>query len=69
MKTVKAVKRFIGVKDEGGIVEKDREFSVSDNRCKTLKKQGFVKELKAPIKTKELKINKQTKKIRFKKKR
>ena len=57
----KAIRNFVGQKNEGGFIQKDSKLDVPQARFDVLKALGYVKELKAPKATKELKIDKDSK--------
>ena len=57
----KAIRDFVGQKNEGGFVKEGTKMELPQERFDVLKSIGYVKELKAPKETKELKPDKETK--------
>ena len=57
----KAIRNFVGQKNEGGFLKKGTKMDLPQERFDVLKSLGYVKELKAPKETKELKTDKATK--------
>ena len=57
----KAIRNFVGQKNDGGFEKDGTKMELPQERFDVLKSLGYVKELKAPKETKELKTDKATK--------